>query len=432
MMATSISNIPQVTPFKLQQEMQRLRDQNQVDRYGLTKVIGSIGDSWDAMQKTMSNTMSLQDKEAQLNAKLDSGFYPAQAANQVAGFNAGEFDSIQKLGMEKDIQSAFQRAKAEGKQPGTPEFTMAMQSYISHPRANEAMKKTFMEAQGQLGDRAVQTAYLKQAVENVVMGKIAENFFEENKAAYTSLAVAQGHDPKLVLQQLRQESKRRAMEERMKLGIQASVDPFTGAITVKDDQGREVPLDPQMLATVFGMGGNSKAFKALQDLTRVQTTAEQAAVRTAIANKAPAPKAPGKPVPTRLQEMEAAYNKLEIEYFKALGKPGVDAGPMKTVLDAKKKEIDAEKQRVPGATGAAPANTAARADQFSGTPAGTPAATPSTALDRTPRREVPPGEVPAPMSPEESYGLAGIIDSDETAIEEDLDEAINPYGVVFP
>lgn len=340
-----------LSPFNVFQAIQEAKRRGgPSDYYGLGAAMRGVGNDWDAMQRTMGNTLDLQRKEAEVNAKLDSGFYPAQAERDVAAFNLGSFDSKATLESQREISNAFKQAMAEGKRPGTPEFTMAMQNYITNPMAATRMAKDVQAAQSQLQNRALQVAVVKKGAEDEIAKKFADQYYKDHEAQFVAFAVSQGDPPAVALQGLKKNADTYGKQKMQELGLQIEVDPFTGMVTARDAQGQNVQLDPSVLASGFAMTGNTAAFKALQDMTRSQW------LMSATPSTAAAPtkeSKPGKPVPTPKDEMLKSLLKERADLRKTLASAyakGIKEGEKVNTEAIEKliKEVEGEISRLGG------------------------------------------------------------------------------------
>lgn len=330
---------PVVTPYVLMQALQQAQRRGASnDPYGLTAALRGIGGDYDAMNRSVIGANQAATSNAQASARLDSGYYPAEVAAQMAGFGKKTYDDTHHVTMVQAVEEAHKAAAALNLNADTPQYQLFMTQYLTQHGPYKAAAdsvKGAREAAKQLQDRGAAQLYVQKAVENKLAFNIAQDYYNQ-RASNQSMTVEQKNA-------LAQEAQQFAKNLMLTKKVKVVLDP-QGNVSATDNEEMNIPIEPQVVATALAMTGNDVPMKVLGVVSaEIRKALDETRANALAAKKIDTPDKAVKPLedPTRKLLMDelkdakkarhamAGKNQTDIE-------PGYTAALDKEIADLRK------------------------------------------------------------------------------------------------
>lgn len=243
------------------------------DPYAVARAIGSLGEGYDAMNKSLIGGVAAQRATELEDAYRTAGFYPAAAEAAVSGAQHTSAVNRRDIGGIQDIQQAFQAAVNEGLRPGTPQFSLFMHDHLTTARGVGEDDKTYQAARKQLEREQGQHTAIETGMKQLMRQRAAQQYINEHQNDYY-LQTATPKERAEAQQRIQRDATAFADQQLEGHELQLTRDPQTGAWSAKTDDGRMLPIPPQLAAVAAKIGGDPSMYDALKGVYDMSRTAD--------------------------------------------------------------------------------------------------------------------------------------------------------------
>jgi hypothetical protein len=257
-----------VSPYVLMQALDQARRRgNPGDYYGIGHALDTLQKSYLGLNKNVQDADKTFNDLAKTDARTASGYYPAQAGQDVAQFKNNEAKAQQQQLEMQDLQQAVNQARAQGLTPGTPQFYQFVQAHVNTLHGARNVQPEITAQAKQLQNQQMQKTYLEDQIKRQMALETAKEMYARTSASYTQNG--KPLDPNsLEAKQLWIDAVKGAVDHVQSVGVKVDIDPVAGTITATDTLGPKAgqahEIDPKYMATAMKIGGNDAGFAALQ------------------------------------------------------------------------------------------------------------------------------------------------------------------------
>lgn len=285
------------------------------DYYGIGATLGGVADAYDAMNRSVIGANQAQTSNAQSMARLDSGYYPAQAAQDVAGFQSKAFDLNQAMASKKAVEDAFKFASMHYT-AGTPEHGLAMRDHMSRNGTYDAVSKVGVplaeKGIASLQASQVGTAFIKRNIEDQLVAKMATDEFKRLLPSIMSTPESSPQERAASAKRIWTEALQRAKDKILDNEVVVTYDPINRLYSAVDGEKRAIPIPDNFLAPAYGAEGNPGPYRFLESQFKaaLQADRDRESMGKPKPVKEPKPAKPEKPVPNPAEKQLADLEKL--------------------------------------------------------------------------------------------------------------------------